>query len=107
MRNDAVPEPILGRERSRAQTVELCGDERQGFRCSLIAFYNRTLDAVRELFRERAAGPPIDGRGHAAKQRGELAAAAANARIIRARRHSRTVDETQRSPTFQVVRDIT
>jgi hypothetical protein len=35
MRGDAVPETILCREHSRPQTVELCGDVREGFRCTL------------------------------------------------------------------------
>jgi hypothetical protein len=35
MQRDGVPEPILRNEHSRAQTVELCGDERGGFRCTL------------------------------------------------------------------------
>jgi len=35
MRDDAVPEPILGKEYSRAQTVELCGNRRHRFRCGL------------------------------------------------------------------------
>jgi len=35
MRGDAVPKSIVGREYSRPKTVELCGDERQGFRCAL------------------------------------------------------------------------
>ncbi len=34
MRSDAVPELIVIDERSRRQTVELCGDEREGLRCT-------------------------------------------------------------------------
>jgi len=32
-RNDGIPELIVIDERSRRETIELCGDEQQGLRC--------------------------------------------------------------------------
>ena len=34
--DDAAPEPILFDERSKRQTVELCGDSAGGLRCTLL-----------------------------------------------------------------------
>lgn len=46
MKSNAVPELIVIDERSKRQTVELCGDEGQGVRCTLLKGHPGTHECL-------------------------------------------------------------